>query len=163
MCIKSEIDEICLNLLQLAIVMRPSCWHKNFGPNGLSTPAQWLCLNFFSSLNADFDISSALRWAIQDQWSSGFSCCYHVIHISCNKTLLWAQNALILRMKHNERPYAKLLWSLFNLWAYFGCWWNTLQITSFRAIFLLFVYILKFVCFLLENEYGRFKLLRHTV
>ena len=29
-------------------------------------------LNFFSSITADFDISSALRLAIQDQWSSGF-------------------------------------------------------------------------------------------
>ena len=28
-------------------------------------------LNFFSSITADFNISSALRWAIQDQWSSG--------------------------------------------------------------------------------------------
>ena len=26
---------------------------------------------FFSSITADFNISSALRWAIQDQWSSG--------------------------------------------------------------------------------------------
>ena len=34
---------------------------------------------------------------------------------------------------------------------------------TFRAIFLLFVYILKFVNFLLENEYGRFRLLRHSV
>ena len=29
-------------------------------------------LNFFSSITAAFNISSALRWAIQDQWSSGF-------------------------------------------------------------------------------------------
>ena len=29
-------------------------------------------LNFFSSITAYFNISSALRWAIQDQWSSGF-------------------------------------------------------------------------------------------
>ena len=35
--------------------------------------------------------------------------------------------------------------------------------TSFRAIFLLFVYILKIVSFLLENEYGRFRMLRHKV
>ena len=28
-------------------------------------------LNFFSSVTTDFNISSALRWAIQDQWSSG--------------------------------------------------------------------------------------------
>ena len=56
----------------MTIVMRPSCSHQNFGPNGLSAPAQGLCLNFFSSITADFNISSALRWAIQDQWSSGF-------------------------------------------------------------------------------------------
>ena len=43
----------------------------------------------------------------------------------------------------------------------FGCWWNTFQI-SFRIIFLLLVNILKFVSFVLENEYGRFRLLRHT-
>ena len=49
--------------------MRPSCWHKHFGPNGLSAPTLQLCLNFFSSITADFNISSALRWAVQDQWS----------------------------------------------------------------------------------------------
>ena len=53
-------------------MMRPSCWHQNFGPNGLSAPTLGLCLNFFSSITADFNISSALRWAIQDQWPSGF-------------------------------------------------------------------------------------------
>ena len=29
MCIKSEVE-----------VMRPFCWHQNFGPNGLSAPAK---------------------------------------------------------------------------------------------------------------------------
>ena len=62
-----------LNLQQMTIVMRPSCWHKKFGPNGLSAPTQGLCLNFFSSITADFNTSSALRWAIQDQWSSGLN------------------------------------------------------------------------------------------
>ena len=38
------------NLQQMTIVIRPSCWHKIFGLNGLSAPAQGLCLNFFSSL-----------------------------------------------------------------------------------------------------------------
>ena len=33
----------------------------------------------------------------------------------------------------------------------------------FVSFCLLFVYILKFVCFLLEKEYGRLRLLRHTV
>ena len=55
----------------MTIVMRPTCWHQNFDPNGLSAPAQGLCLNVFSSITADFNISSAIRWAIQDQWSSG--------------------------------------------------------------------------------------------
>ena len=50
MCIKSEVEEILLNLQQMTILMRPSCWHQNFGPNGLSAPAQGLCLNFFSSI-----------------------------------------------------------------------------------------------------------------
>ena len=61
--------------------MRPSCWHQNFGPNGLSGPAQGLCLNLFSSITTDFNISSALRWAIQDQWSSGFvwNCPYSIL------------------------------------------------------------------------------------
>ena len=63
-------DFFFLNLQQMTIMMRPSCWHKNFGPNGLSAPAQGLCLNFFSSIAAEFNMSSALRWAIQDQWSS---------------------------------------------------------------------------------------------
>ena len=30
-------------------------------------------LRFFSSITPDFNISSALRWAIQDQWYSGLS------------------------------------------------------------------------------------------
>ena len=59
------------NLQQMTIVIRPSCWHKFFGLNGLSAPAQGLYLNFFSSITAYFNISSALRWAILDQWSSG--------------------------------------------------------------------------------------------
>ena len=56
----------------MTIVMRPTCWHQNFVPNGLSAPAQGLCLNVFSSITADFNISSAIRWAIQGQWSSGW-------------------------------------------------------------------------------------------
>ena len=38
------------------------------GPNHSDS----ILLNFFSFFSADFNISSALRWAIQDQWSSGF-------------------------------------------------------------------------------------------
>ena len=68
----NEVKRFFLNLQQMTIVMRPSYWHQNFGPNGLSAPAQGLCLNFFSSLTTDFNISSALRWVIQAQWSSGY-------------------------------------------------------------------------------------------
>ena len=70
MC-SQRLKRFFLNLQQMAIVMRPSGWHQNFGLNGLSAPAQGLCLNLFSSVTADFNISSAFRWAIQDQWSSG--------------------------------------------------------------------------------------------
>ena len=38
MCIKSELKRFFLNLQQMTIVMRPSCWHKIFGPNGLCAP-----------------------------------------------------------------------------------------------------------------------------
>ena len=71
MCIKSEVEEIRFKLATMTIVMSPSCWHQNFGPNGLCAPAQRLCLNFFSLITTDFNISSALRWAIQAQWTSG--------------------------------------------------------------------------------------------
>ena len=40
----------------------------DFGPNHSDS----IFLNFFSSIIAYFNISSALRWAIQDQWSSGY-------------------------------------------------------------------------------------------
>ena len=39
--VKGWID--VLNLQQMTIVIRPSCWHQNFGTNGLSAPAQGLC------------------------------------------------------------------------------------------------------------------------
>ena len=40
----------------------------DLGPNHLHS----IFLNFFSSITTHFNISSAIRWAIQDQWSSGF-------------------------------------------------------------------------------------------
>ena len=93
MCISQRLKRFFLNLQQITIVMRPSCWHHNFGPNGLSAHAQGLCLNFFSSVTADFNISSALRLAIQDQWSSGYYydpdyyyscfCCSYYYYFCC--------------------------------------------------------------------------------
>ena len=38
----------------MTIVMSPSCWHQNFGFNGFSAPTLGLCLNFFSSITANF-------------------------------------------------------------------------------------------------------------
>ena len=74
MCIKSEVEEILFKLATNDHSDETVLWHQNFGPNGLSAPAQGLCLIFFSSISAaDFNISSAVRWAIQDQWSSGSS------------------------------------------------------------------------------------------
>ena len=43
-----------LNLQQMTIVVRPSCWNQNFGPNGLPGPTLGLCLTFFSSITADY-------------------------------------------------------------------------------------------------------------
>ena len=42
------------------------------GHGHLLTLCKSLRFNFFSSIIADFNISSALRWAIQDLWSFGF-------------------------------------------------------------------------------------------
>ena len=42
MCIKSEVEEIFLDLQQMAKVMSPSCRHQKFGTNGLSAPVQGL-------------------------------------------------------------------------------------------------------------------------
>ena len=41
-----------------------------------------LCLNLFSTITADFNIPSALKRAIQDQWSSGYQLLPQ-IYISC--------------------------------------------------------------------------------
>ena len=43
-CVWSQMLKRFFFILQkMTIVMRPSCWHKNFGPNGLSAPGQGLC------------------------------------------------------------------------------------------------------------------------
>ena len=73
----------------------------DLGPNHLHS----ISLNFFSSITADFNISSAIRWAIQDQWSSGlhlaeiffshlWRCLHHIrflhlhIHVPRNALIL---------------------------------------------------------------------------
>ena len=42
MCKELEVEEILFNLQPMTKVLRPSCWHQNFGPYGLSTPAYGL-------------------------------------------------------------------------------------------------------------------------
>ena len=98
MYLKSYSKEIVLKLATNGQNHKGFLLTSTFVPKGLSAPAlglytcikalryipgprvRWaftgplvLWLNFFSSITADFNISSALRWAIQDQWSSGFS------------------------------------------------------------------------------------------
>ena len=100
----------------MTIVMRPSCWHQNLGPNGLSAPAQGLYLNFFSSVTADFNISSALRWAIQDQGSSGYygvrQWLYYLIGASPSRTELLHP---ILVGSRGEEPNQVVLLVIFLL------------------------------------------------
>ena len=80
---KVRLKRFFLNLQQTTRVIRPSFCHKKFGLNELSAPAQGLCLNFFSLITADFNISSALRWTIQDQWSSVFFYCRCLSNFGC--------------------------------------------------------------------------------
>ena len=63
MCIKSGWRDsflICNSFLQMSIVMRPSCWHKNFGPNGLSAPTlgAWAMFKLLFLNNCRFYILS---------------------------------------------------------------------------------------------------------
>ena len=61
MCIKSEVEEILFKLATNDRSDEVFLLTSNFGPNGLSALSQGLYLNFFSSVTADFNISSALR------------------------------------------------------------------------------------------------------
>ena len=66
-CINSEIEEILFKLATNDHSDKTSCWYQNFGPNWWPAPTLGLYLNFFSSITADFNTSSAFKWAIQDQ------------------------------------------------------------------------------------------------
>ena len=116
-CVSSQrLKRFFLKLQQMTIVMRPSCWHKNFGPNGLSAPTQGLCLNFFSSITTDFNISSALRWAIQDQWSSGFSIFQVPVFVyRTYRTYIHQCPDLVSGLKHAIGPYCGIVWVLFSM------------------------------------------------
>ena len=61
MCIKSEVEEILFKLAINDHSDEAFLLTKHFGPNGLSAPAQGLCLDF-SSITTDFNISSGERF-----------------------------------------------------------------------------------------------------
>ena len=74
--------------------------------NGQSKSLRFNILNFFSSITADFNISAALRWAIQDQLSSSFYLliygkAYHKILASSEKVKFrcWNLNQSIFIIK----------------------------------------------------------------
>ena len=57
-------------------------------------------LNFFSSITADFNISSAIRWAIQDQWSSGY---YKWITCIMLCQQLWKHAQMLISIQMRQR------------------------------------------------------------
>ena len=59
----------------------------DLGPNHSDS----IFLNFFSSVTVDFKISSALRWVIQDQWSSG-------LRVYCIGVILSRELIIITKM-----------------------------------------------------------------
>ena len=59
----------------MTIVMRPSCWHQNFGPNGLSAPAQGLFSNDDPELTltifmtgSDLFLMLLYGWQLIEHW-----------------------------------------------------------------------------------------------
>ena len=58
MCLKSEVEGILFKLATNDDSDEAFLLTSNFGPNGLSAPTLRVCLNFFSSITADFNISS---------------------------------------------------------------------------------------------------------
>ena len=109
----------------MTIVMRPTCWHQNFGPNGLSAPAQGLCLNIFSSITVDLNVSSTIRWAIQDQWSSGL-----LLTVDCHQQI-YRILAIDSRLSPANLP---------NI-----CFWQS-TVTSHSVLFIyLFIYLFQWL------------------
>ena len=65
------------NLQQMTKVMRPSCWHQNFGPNGLSASAQGLCtcIKSWKNVHKIRGQNYFLKHATSDQSDDLF--CFH--------------------------------------------------------------------------------------
>ena len=72
MCIKSEVEEILFKPATNDHSDEAFPLTSKFWPLWVVCPCLRAIFYFFSSITTDFNISSALRWAIQDQWSSGF-------------------------------------------------------------------------------------------
>ena len=74
-CIKSRgWRDFFLNLQQMTKVMGPSCWHQNFGPNGLSAPAQELCtcIKSWANMHTFREKNYFLKRATSDQSDKTF-------------------------------------------------------------------------------------------
>ena len=71
MCIKSEVEEIFLNLQQMT---KDTCWHQNFESNGLSAPAQGLstCMKSWKNVHKIRGQSYFLKHATSDQSEKTF-------------------------------------------------------------------------------------------
>ena len=97
----------------MTIVMRPSCW-QNFGPNGLVVcpypKAKFKLLFLF--FTTDFNISSALMWAIQDQWSSGLNLFlkYFMI-ILCKWATPWENLSYVICEEQRRRSTSRKCYS----------------------------------------------------
>ena len=68
---KSEVEEILFKLATNDHNDEAFLLTSKFLPYWVVCPYPRAMFKLFSSITADFNISSALRWAIQDQWSSG--------------------------------------------------------------------------------------------
>ena len=72
-CIKSEVEEILFKIPINDHSDEAFTLTSRFWPKWVDCPCPMAMFYYFSSITTDFNISSARRWAIQDQWSSGFN------------------------------------------------------------------------------------------
>ena len=74
MCIKSDFEEIILNLQHMGKVIRNFCWHQNFVPKGLSVPALGLyaCINHFKMCLKSYFKEIVLKLVTNGQSDKGF-------------------------------------------------------------------------------------------
>ena len=85
----------------------------DLGPNHSDS----IFLIFFSSVTAVFNISSALRWAIQDQWSSGLIILALII-IFFEDTVIFLSFRTPQMFGHSLKSRKQLIFSVLNLETY---------------------------------------------